>query len=311
MKYIINKYNYPIEIYDEYEMGDNSSHNFFDTLDEVKKYPEIISNIMRLDPERILLMDFFFPGIDTILYANEIKEKKIKIGALMHGGSFLPGDLYRWDWLNSLENFWFNAYEVLYVGSEFFRNLIPQKYQYKVKANHWGLYGISFPSNTEKKYSVVFPHRLSEDKGVMDFYKIAQKLPKLKFVVTSYDKVDHNEYAKKLSELGNVAFAIGEDEINHLNTLASSKIVLSCATQETYGYSMAKAVMSGCIPVVPNREVYPELYPNEFIYNSIDEAVKLISNFSDENSEELTNKTFNNFKSHSFIPLLRDFFELE
>jgi len=50
--------------------------------------------------------------------------------------------------------------------------------------------------------------------------------------------------------------------------LREADIVLSTALHEFQGVSVMEAVLSGCIPVVPDRLVYPEVYPARFRYDS-------------------------------------------
>ena len=58
--------------------------------------------------------------------------------------------------------------------------------------------------------------------------------------------------------------------------LAKSSVVVSFALQENFGYGIAEAAYLGCIPVVPNRLVYPELYTDECLYDTFEEAVDLV-----------------------------------
>ena len=39
---------------------------------------------------------------------------------------------------------------------------------------------------------------------------------------------------------------------------------------------MAEAVYLGCEPVLPNRLVYPELYPNTRLFDRFDESVDMV-----------------------------------
>jgi len=52
---------------------------------------------------------------------------------------------------------------------------------------------------------------------------------------------------------------------------------VSFALQENFGYSIAEAVYLGCVPILPNRLVYPELYIEEYLYNTFDEACNMVS----------------------------------
>ena len=57
--------------------------------------------------------------------------------------------------------------------------------------------------------------------------------------------------------------------------MAKSKVVVSYALQENFGFGVNEAVSLGCVPVLPNRLVYPEIYPKEYLFNTFDESVLL------------------------------------
>lgn len=119
---LISQYKLDIEIIGKdliYE--DKSTINLFDTSNEVLAYNKIIQELVNIKEDcRILFLDFFFPGIDIIKYNSEVIEKNIKIGSFMLGATFLPGDLYNWEWLSYFEEAWLNLNNNLYVPSNYF-----------------------------------------------------------------------------------------------------------------------------------------------------------------------------------------------
>jgi len=58
------------------------------------------------------------------------------------------------------------------------------------------------------------------------------------------------------------------DPVSYKNLLAESHLVLSTALQEFQGLSLLQAVVYGCLPLVPDRLVYPEIIPAQFRYCS-------------------------------------------
>ncbi|MFC6671485.1 tRNA-queuosine alpha-mannosyltransferase domain-containing protein [Marinobacterium aestuariivivens] len=48
--------------------------------------------------------------------------------------------------------------------------------------------------------------------------------------------------------------------------LRGGDIVLSTATHEFQGLAVLEAVAAGCIPVLPDRQVYPELFDEQYLY---------------------------------------------
>ena len=58
----------------------------------------------------------------------------------------------------------------------------------------------------------------------------------------------------------------------YYDLLSRAKVVVSFALQENFGFSIAEAVYLGCVPVVPNRLVYPEFYSQQYLYDTFDTA---------------------------------------
>ena len=50
--------------------------------------------------------------------------------------------------------------------------------------------------------------------------------------------------------------------------LCGADVVLSTAQHEFQGLAVLEAVASGCLPAVPDRQAYPEIYPDRFRYPS-------------------------------------------
>ena len=59
-------------------------------------------------------------------------------------------------------------------------------------------------------------------------------------------------------------FVESRDEYAQL--LAQGDIVVSTAKHEFYGISVIEAVRAGCIPLLPERLSYPELFPAQYLY---------------------------------------------
>jgi len=281
----------------------------------------LIKNLIKFGPfSKIMFLDFFNPGFDLIRYFHEQQGYKCKYGALLHGGSFLKNDLYSWNWLKNFELAWFNAYDQIYVPSYFLANSIPGIFRKKIRIFPWGLDSFEvLEKDSNKTIDVIFPHRLNKDKGIDDFLKIVRRMPNIRFCITTPQTeviLKNNYYFKKLSKYKNITFLFGQSADEHKCTLLNSKIVLSCAKQENFGYAVIKATASGCIPILPNRLCYPEFFDKRFLYNNIIEAISLIKFYiSEQNIKDVTQinkkllKLRKELKNFSFTNLLNDFFE--
>ncbi len=53
----------------------------------------------------------------------------------------------------------------------------------------------------------------------------------------------------------------------YIQLLSKGDIVVSTSLHEFYGISIIEAVRAGCIPVLPNRLSYPELFDEKYLYN--------------------------------------------
>lgn len=295
-------------------------NNFNDEFLDDKKYvigqSLLLKKIINIGPvSKILFLDFFNPGIDLIKYFHEQQKYNCKYSVLLHGGSFLKHDLYPFGWIKHFELGWFEIYDIVYTPSNFLATALPRKLQEKTKVFPWGL-----DNFMEQKYKnaktidVIFPHRINSDKGIEDLINIISKMPDVKFVITSPQNKNafrKNCYYKSINNYKNAVFLFGQSEKEHIKTLSKAKVVLSCAKQENFGYAVMKAVLSGCIPVLPNRLCYPEFFDDAFLYNNVKGAVDKIYSYLNQDMNKIEQKMIINKKKirlFSFSNLLKDFF---
>lgn len=67
----------------------------------------------------------------------------------------------------------------------------------------------------------------------------------------------------------------------YFDFLASGKVLLITAAEETFGYQVVDAIMNGCVPVAPKRFSYPELLPPDYLYSSDQELCRIIQKVLD------------------------------
>jgi glycosyltransferase involved in cell wall biosynthesis len=70
-------------------------------------------------------------------------------------------------------------------------------------------------------------------------------------------------------------FGFAESRKKYIEMLSKGNIVVSTANHEFYGISVIEAVRAGCIPLLPNRLSYPELFPEEYLYENAELYAKL------------------------------------
>lgn len=139
--------------------------------------------------DRILFLDFFSPGIELLPYCIAIDDQKPPLlGALIHGGSWLDGDLQAGvDLISRSERVWFQMFDPLYVPSNVALRGLPPEGAIKARLCPWGLEHLDglVAESGERVIDVVFPHRLSDDKGLDDFFEIASTCDEVSFVATT------------------------------------------------------------------------------------------------------------------------------
>ncbi len=229
-----------------------------------------------------LLHDGWFPGIEMLAYIRNAMGYNFRIAACLHAGTWDTHDFtYQrgmQPWANKLEASWMTIYDHIFVATEFHKKLIgesgilgplscpisvtgfpifcPDNLESRLYDPSVSCYRNavgSGPSRKKKRKDlVVFPHRTAPEKRTALFDLLAEraaKIPELqhlsfvrtKDVCTSKDpKVAKRQYYKLLQ---------------------SARYSISLASQETWGIAMQESVICGCIPIVPNRLSYKEMYP--------------------------------------------------
>ena len=186
--------------------------------------------------------DLWHPGLpESIAYMNYFAKKDVKLRGLIHAGSWTDTDFVRdmERWAKNFEDTLFDIADEIYCGSDFIKNDIVKK-----RIIHPDkLIPTGFPLDTEnldkvkkveKENIVIFSGRNVDEKQPWLFTQMRDKLRdnNIKFINT----LEHN-YSKE----------------EYYNLLAKSKVVISFALQENFGYSIAEAVYLACIPILPNR----------------------------------------------------------
>ena len=184
---------------------------------------------------------------------------------LIHAGSFTDTDFVRdmERWAKNFEDNLFDIADEIYCGSDFIKDDIVKKRIIQPDK----LVPTGFPLDTEnldkvkkveKENIVIFSGRNVDEKQPWLFKQMRDKIGDnhIRFINT----LEHN-FSKE----------------EYYDLLAKAKVVVSFALQENFGYSVQEAVYLGCVPILPNRLVYPELYIEEYLYNTFDEACNMVS----------------------------------
>lgn len=132
---------------------------------------------------------------------------------------------------------------------------------------------------------LIWPHRWEHDKNPQLLTEVLLELNKrqVEFRVSilgeSFQTVPdcfENIKAKLGEKLVNFGY-LSKEEYYH--TLVTGDLVISTAGHEFYGVSMLEATYCGCLPIAPNKLVYPEIYPKENLYNTSNQLIKMLYNW--------------------------------
>merc|ERR1712226_635129 len=125
----------------------------------------------------------------------------------------------------------------------------------------------------------------------------------------TYDKVpDIFEGARVKLADRIVVFGFKKDKVEFYRALEQCHVVVSTARHETYGVAMLEAAALGCFPLVPNRLVYPELYPADCLYNTEQQLYKRLRGFCSQPSllSDRPNINFERFSGPAPLQQLLD-----
>lgn len=231
-----------------------------------------------------LFYDAWHPGIISLRYMSILKNIPIKIYGMWHAGSYDPQDLLgqmdKKRYLLPFEQSLIHNLDKSFVATNYHKKMMIKNLKLSKKSQEKILV-TGFPYNfdelnkfkipyEDKENIVVFPHRLSKEKNP-ELLKEISKYINGDVIFCQENKLSKDEYHK---------------------ILAKSKVVFSASTQETWGIGIFEGLYFGCVPVIPNRLSYSEMYNKTFRYNTVYENsfhLALIINKRFENHEQYIN----------------------
>lgn len=226
--------------------------------------------------------DMWFPGMEMLAYIRDGLGLKIKIYGCLHAGTYDQHDFTHkmgmTGWGRPLEDAWFNLMDGVFVATCFHRDLVCSRRTIefgKIHVTGFPMYAEDFAYTQllldNRERMVVFPHRLDNEKQPYLFDEMARYVsdqsPGWRFMKTKEECQTKKEY---------------------YSMLRMAKFAVSFALQETWGIAMQEAVLCGCIPIVPKRLSYDEMYPDIFKYEGRAwEAATLMLNILNVNQHHI------------------------
>ena len=245
---------------------------------QIAEISDLIERGVITDGDTLFFSDIWFPGIESIAYMKYFnKMDNLKITGIIHAGSFTDTDFVRdmERWAKNFEDIIFDISDTIYCASNFIRNDIIKKRMIDpnklvVSGLPVDYSGLEEHKGQTKEDIVIFNGRLCDEKQPWLFNELREQVSK---------RVDRDVQFLKTQELN-----LSKEE--YYSLLGKSKAVVSYALQENFGFGVAEAVYLGCTPVLPNRLVYPELYPDTKLFNRFDESVDMVINALNDYQEQ-------------------------
>lgn len=121
---------------------------------------------------------------------------------------------------------------------------------------------------------IVWNHRWEHDKNPETFFKAlfeldSSNVPFKLIVLGQSFRRRPAVFEEARERLGKRVLHFGyvKSRREYIRLLQCGDVVVSSAHHEFYGMSVIEAVRAGCRPVLPKRLSYPELFPQEFLYD--------------------------------------------
>lgn len=251
---------------------------FFDFAATCEYKADQARNIAKLfgDGVHVKAGDVFFftdawnQTVHSVKYMSELLNIPVKIAGIWHAGWYDPTDILgmtigNHQWVEHLECSMANAYDLNMFGTQQhldkFRLVHNEIDDSKFAVCGYPLEYIRGLSNNKMKENiVVFPHRLNPDKAPHVFDAIRTYV--------------HDELHRK----DILFFKTQEQDLSkdgYYEFLKRCKVVFSANKHENLGIGTFEAMTAGCIPVVPDKLSYAEMYPLKFKYECKDSLYDL------------------------------------
>jgi glycosyltransferase involved in cell wall biosynthesis len=150
---------------------------------------------------------------------------------------------------------------------------------------------------------IVWNHRWEHDKNPGRFFQVLREISssgidfRLILVGKSFPNSPHCfADAKNVFDEKIIHFGYAPSYADYVALLCRGDVVVSTASHEFFGIAIIEAVRAGCLPVLPDRLAYPELFAKAYLYMESDLREKLAqailhrSRLSPENAYAVTRK---------------------
>lgn len=230
----------------------------------------VLFNEKKVQPGDVFFFtDAWNQTVHSVKYMSELLNIPVKIAGIWHAGWYDPTDILgvqitNREWARTMEESMFHAIDWNFFGTHHNANIFLRTHE-TLKTSHYpvldkifvgGAYPLEYIANLVntkmKENIVVFPHRLNFDKAPHVFDAIRTYV--------------HDEMHRK----DIMFFKTQEQDLSkdgYYDFLKRCKVVFSANKHENLGIGTFEAMTAGCIPVVPNKLSYAEMYSDQFKYD--------------------------------------------
>lgn len=258
----------------EYTTTPGGFFNFFETnlykMQQGQKLAKLFIKNKVSNGDIFLFTDGWHPAVFSLRQMINLSKIDAKIFGMFHAGSYDPADILGVtcrDAFKYMETGLLDSLDKAFFATEFSRTLMIENIPVSNEADRESIakkmFVTGFPykfdhlkQSENKKNYILFPHRISPEKHIELFDISNGKAGSLEFQLPDF------EYIVTLNRCGD------KDSFHEL--LAESKYTVSFADQETWGISVFESLVSGCIPIVPDKLSYSEMYSEELKYDPYD-----------------------------------------
>jgi hypothetical protein len=255
----------------------SNSDMFFPVTEAIKFESEQIKEYSELGlrhDDILFLADTSFPG----LFANVLFHKRPKkLFAFCHATSLNHLDYFEKDrqYKFPIETSQAELFTKIFVGSEYHQRKLGW---FNTVVTYLPKYNLeySFPTIV-KKFEIMSASRPTPQKVDSELESFVERSFNLKI-----ERPTSNTW------------------YTYYQNLASAKILLITALEDTFGYQIVDAVTNNCIPLARRSFAYPELLPDNYLYSNKIELFDRIDNILNSGEEVpvptlLCEKQMNNF----------------
>lgn len=217
--------------------------------------------------DTIWFHDGWFPGVESLAYIRDLTTNHhLKFTAMFHAGSYDPWDYLAQrntgPWAQHFETGWGYVYDQIFVATKYHKRLLCSRRHIAREKVRVVPFPFALPPSCGGRVCrngrdpiIVFPHRLAPEKGL-------EALDIFRNLIRGYNMAHGTKWEVVRSK------DVCKTKDDYYRLLKRATFSVSFAKQETWGIAMQESVFAGCIPIVPSRLSYKEMYPKRCQYHS-------------------------------------------